>query len=73
MTAIHEAREWLLSFGESDGESETDRGRRRILVGAVWTVLFLTLVSLTPDFLSGESPYEAGSTSVIWAFGASAT
>ena len=48
--ADHRAGRWfesLLTFGEYDGEDELARGRRRVLVGAVWLSLpFIALSSL---------------------------
>ncbi len=45
--------EYLLSFGGYEGESETLRGRRRIMVGALWVITVLTTFKIIDDYRNG--------------------
>lgn len=58
MTAEHRlgtAFESLLAYGEHDGENELTRGRRRVIVGAIWLSLPFIAVSGLLDL--GERAY----------------
>ena len=53
--------EYLLSFGAYRGESDTQRGKRRILVGAIWFATVATLPFVVVDFLAGDTWVAVGS------------
>jgi len=53
--------EYLLSFGGYEGESETLRGRRRIMVGALWVITVLTTFSIIDDYRNGFTLIAHGS------------
>ena len=46
--------EYLLSFGAHPGETETQRGRRRIIVGAYWIGTTTAIASVLIDFGAGS-------------------
>lgn len=66
--AIRQAGEYLLSFGATDGETDIDRGRRRILVGSMWVFLVVILAGIASDLAAGQ-PVLALGTSILWLLG----
>jgi adenylate cyclase len=53
--------EFLLSFGAYQGESGTQRGKRRIMVGAIWLASLGTLPYILVDLEAGQTWVAAGS------------
>ena len=54
--------EYLLSFGAYPGEPGTQRGKRRIMVGAIWLASLGTLPYIFADLEAGQTWVAAGST-----------
>ena len=54
--------EWLLSFGAYPGESDTQRGKRRIMVGAIWLASLATLPWALVDIEARQTWVAVGST-----------
>jgi adenylate cyclase len=51
---LRRLREYLLSFGAYPGEADTQRGKRRIVVGAAWVATLLTILTFLSDFNAGQ-------------------
>ena len=54
-------REFLLSFGAFPGESITQRGKRRIVVGSFWFASLTTVPWIFVDFYAGQTWVAVGS------------
>ena len=59
---VRRLAEWLLSFGAYPGESNTQRGKRRIMVGAIWLASLATVPWAIVDVDAGQTWVAVGST-----------
>jgi hypothetical protein len=61
LSRLRRLTEWLLSFGAYPGESDTRRGKRRILVGAIWLASLATVPWALVDMEAGQTWVAVGS------------
>ena len=55
----------LLSIGAYPGESDSQRGRRRVMVGAIWMATLLTLPTLPGEFAAGYAWSAWGNVAIL--------